>query len=130
VPEYQTLHANLLVRSAWQSIEGDDRPLAEKIDTSLANFQQAIGIHQSLVDRFPDIPIYAVHLLQATSQLGEYYGSVRRPERARQVMTQAVEIAEKLAKSSPSNPFVKTFLERIRERRSAIESRQEANKSP
>jgi hypothetical protein len=71
-----------------------------------------------------------VHLLQATSQLGEYYGSVRRPERARQVMTQAVEIAEKLAKSSPSNPFVKTFLERIRERRSAIESRQEANKSP
>jgi len=131
VPEYQTLHANLLVRSAWQSIEGgDDRPLADKIDASLANFQQAIGIHQSLVDRFPDIPIYAVHLLQATSQLGEYYGSVRRPERARQVMTQAVEIAEKLAKSSPSNPFVKTFLERIRERRSAIESRQEANKSP
>lgn len=131
VPEYQTLQANLLVRSAWESIEGEDeRPLAGKIDAGLANFQQAIGIHQSLVDRFPDIPVYAVHLLQATSQLGEYHGAVRRPERARQVMTQAVELAEKIAKSSPSNPFVKSFLERIRERRSAIENRQESNKSP
>lgn len=131
VPEYQTLNANLLVRSALQQSEGEDGgSLAERIDFAVTKFQQAIGIHQSLVDRFPDIPIYAVHLLQTTSQLGEYYGSVRRPERARQVMTQAAELAEKIAKSSPNNPFVKSFLDRIRERRNSIENRQESNKNP
>jgi tetratricopeptide (TPR) repeat protein len=132
VPEYQTLLANLLVRSAWQdysnNIEGV--PLVERIEGSVAKFQQAISIHESLVERFPDIPVYSLHLLQATSQLSEYYGTIRRPERARQVMSQAVEIAEKLAKSGTSPPFVKTILERMRERRSALENRQEPTKNP
>lgn len=132
VPEYQTLFANLLVRSAWQdysnNIEGV--PLVERVEGSVAKFQQAISIHESLVERFPDIPIYSLHLLQATSQLSEYYGTIRRPERARQVMSQAVEIAEKLAKSGTSPPFVKTILERMRERRSVLENRQEPTKNP
>jgi len=131
VPEYQTLFANLLVRSAWQdSNNAEGVPLAERVDGSVAKFHQAISIHQSLVERFPDIPIYSLHLLQATSQLAEYYGTVRRPERARQVMSQAVEIAEKLAKSGTSPPFVKTILERMRERRSVLENRQEPTKNP
>jgi serine/threonine protein kinase len=132
VPEYQTLFANLLVRSAWQdysnNIEGV--PLVERVEGSVAKFQQAISIHESLVERFPDIPVYSLHLLQATSQLSEYYGTIRRPERARQVMSQAVEIAEKLAKSGTSPPFVKTILERMRERRSVLENRQEPTKNP
>ena len=131
VPEYQTLFANLLVRSAWQdSNNAEGGPLVERVDGGVAKFNQAISIHQSLVERFPDIPIYSLHLLQATSQMAEYYGTVRRPERARQVMSQAVEIAEKLAKSGTSPPFVKTILERMRERRSVLENRQEPTKNP
>jgi tetratricopeptide (TPR) repeat protein len=131
VPEYQTLFANLLVRSAWQdSNNAEGVPLLERVDGGVAKFNQAISIHQSLVERFPDIPIYSLHLLQATSQMAEYYGIVRRPERARQVMSQAVEIAEKLAKSGTSPPFVKTILERSRERRSVLENRQEPTKNP
>lgn len=131
VPEYQTLHANLLVRTAWQSIEGeDDRPMAEKVDKGVDHFQQAIGIQKSLVDRFPEIPVYAVHLLQTNSQFAEFYGTVRRPERARQIMAQSLELAEKLAKSGSTHPYVKSLLERMRERRNAIENRQETNKTP
>lgn len=130
VPEYQTLHASLLVRAAWKTPTTSESPLErqlERAEGGIAKLQQAIAIQQGLVERFPDIPLYAINLLLTKVQLVEFHVQFRRPERAKQALADAIALAEKLlAVNASRQPVVRVILDRLRERQAAFESRSES----
>ena len=132
VPEYQTLYASLLARSAWTMPAGID-PAAERqferVENGINKLQQSIAIHQGLVDRFPEIQVYAIHLLQTKMQIVDYYNQFRRPERAKQTLAEAIALAEKLIESGTSRqPALRAILERLKERKNTLETKPEQEK--
>ena len=132
VPEYQTLYASLLARSAWTMPAGID-PAAERqferVENGINKLQQSIAIHQGLVDRFPEIQVYAIHLLQTKMQIVDYYNQFRRPERAKQTLAEAIALAEKLIESGTARqPAIRAILERLKERKNTLETKPEQEK--
>jgi serine/threonine protein kinase len=132
VPEYQTLYASLLARSAWTIPAGID-PSAERqferVENGVIKLQQSIAIHQGLVDRFPEIQVYAIHLLQTKMQIVDYYNQFRRPERAKQTLTEAIALAEKLIESGTARqPALRAILDRLKERKNTMETKPELEK--
>ena len=132
VPEYQTLYASLLARSAWTMPAGID-PAAERqferVENGINKLQQSIAIHQGLVDRFPEIQVYAIHLLQTKMQIVDYYNQFRRPERAKQTLAEAIALAEKLMESGTARqPALRAILERLKERKNTLETKPEQEK--
>jgi tetratricopeptide (TPR) repeat protein len=132
VPEYQTLYASLLARSAWAQPFANDTQSErqfERIENGIAKLQQSIAIHQGLVDRFPEIPLYGINLLQTKVQLVEFNMQFRRPEKAKQSLSEATALAEKMLESGAARqPVVRAILERLRERKIALETRPESEK--
>lgn len=133
VPEYQTLYASLLARSAWTMPAGID-PAAERqferVENGINKLQQSIAIHQGLVDRFPEIQVYAIHLLQTKMQIVDYYNQFRRPERAKQTLAEAIALAEKLIESGTARqPALRAILDRLKERKNTLESKPEQEKT-
>jgi serine/threonine protein kinase len=133
VPEYQTLYASLLARSAWTIPAGID-PSAERqferVENGVIKLQQSIAIHQGLVDRFPEIQVYAIHLLQTKMQIVDYYNQFRRPERAKQTLAEAIALAEKLIESGTARqPALRAILDRLKERKNTMETKPELEKS-
>jgi len=132
VPEYQSLYASLLARSAWAQPFAGDSPNErqfERVENGIAKLQQAIAIHQGLTDRFPDIPVYEINLLQAKVQLVDFTSQFRRPEKAKQALADAMELAEKMLESGTSRAqVVRAMLERLRERKNALENRTDLEK--
>ena len=132
VPEYQTLYASLLARSAWTIPAGID-PSAERqferVENGVIKLQQSIAIHQGLVDRFPEIQVYAIHLLQTKMQIVDYYNQFRRPERAKQTLAEAIALAEKLIESGTARqPALRAILDRLKERKNTMETKPELEK--
>ena len=132
VPEYQTLYASLLARSAWTIPAGID-PSAERqferVENGVIKLQQSIAIHQGLVDRFPEIQVYAIHLLQTKMQIVDYYNQFRRPERAKQTLAEAISLAEKLIESGTARqPALRAILDRLKERKNTMETKPELEK--
>ena len=132
VPEYQTLYASLLARSAWTIPAGID-PAAERqferVENGVIKLQQSIAIHQGLVDRFPEIQVYAIHLLQTKMQIVDYYNQFRRPERAKQTLAEAIALAEKLIESGTARqPALRAILDRLKERKNTMETKTELEK--
>ncbi|MFM7844045.1 MAG: hypothetical protein ACKPEY_07420, partial [Planctomycetota bacterium] len=131
VPEYQTLHASLLARSAWTVPTTSEFPLErqlERAEGGTTKLQQAIAIQQGLVERFPDIPIYAINLLLTKVQLSEFYLQFRRPEKAKLALADAITLAEKLLASNASRqPVIRVILDRLRERKAALDGRAESS---
>lgn len=132
VPEYQTLYASLLARSAWTMPAGID-PAAERqferVENGINKLQQSIAIHQGLVDRFPEIQVYAIHLLQTKMQIVDYYNQFRRPERAKQTLAEAIALAEKLIESGTARqPALRAILDRLKERKNTLETKPEQEK--
>jgi len=132
VPEYQTLYASLLARSAWTIPAGID-PSAERqferVENGVIKLQQSIAIHQGLVDRFPEIQVYAIHLLQTKMQIVDYYNQFRRPERAKQTLAEAIALAEKLIESGTARqPALRAILDRLKERKNTMETKPEQEK--
>ena len=132
VPEYQTLYASLLARSAWTMPAGID-PAAERqferVENGINKLQQSIAIHQGLVDRFPEIQVYAIHLLQTKMQIVDYYNQFRRPERAKQTLAEAIALAEKLIESGTARqPALRAILDRLKERKNTLETKTEQEK--
>ena len=132
VPEYQTLYASLLARSAWVQPFAPDPPTErqfERVENGINKLQQSIAIHQGLVDRFPEIPLYGINLLQTKVQLVEYTTQFRRPEKAKQSLADATALAEKMLQSGAARqPAIRAILERLRERKIALENRPEPEK--
>jgi serine/threonine protein kinase len=132
VPEYQTLYASLLARGAWAQPFANDSQSErqfERIENGIAKLQQSIAIHQGLVDRFPEIPLYGINLLQTKVQLVEFNMQFRRPEKAKQSLSEATALAEKMLESGAARqPVVRAILERLRERKIALETRPESEK--
>lgn len=132
VPEYQSLHASLLARSAWAQPFATESPndrQFERVENGITRLQQAIAIQQGLVDRFPEIPLYGINLLQAKVQLVEFTSQFRRPEKAKQSLVDAMALAEKMLESGAARqPVVRSILERLRERKIALENRPEPEK--
>lgn len=132
VPEYQTLYASLLARSAWVQPFAPDPPTErqfERVENGVNKLQQSIAIHQGLVDRFPEIPLYGINLLQTKVQLVEFTSQFRRPEKAKQSLAEATALAEKMLDSGTARqPAIRAILERLRERKIALENRPEPEK--
>lgn len=132
VPEYQTLYASLLARSAWGqpfATETQNERQFERVENGISKLQQAIAIHQGLAERFPDIAMYEINLLQTKVQLVDYNLQFRRPEKAKQALADAIALAEKMIASGTSRPpVVRMILERLRERKTSLENRTEPEK--
>jgi tetratricopeptide (TPR) repeat protein len=132
VPEYQTLYAALLARSAWVQPFAPDPPTErqfERVENGINKLQHAINIHQGLVDRFPEIPLYGLNLLQAKVQLVEFTTQFRRAEKAKASLAEATALAEKMLDSGAARqPAIRALLERLRERKTALDNRPEPEK--
>lgn len=132
VPEYQALFASLLARSAWAQPFAGDSPNErqfERVENGIAKLQQSIAIHQGLTDRFPEIPLYEINLLQAKVQLVDFTSQFRRSEKAKQALADAMELAEKMLESGTSRaPVVRVMLDRLRERKNTLENRSDSEK--
>ena len=132
VPEYQALYASLLARMAWSMPFAQDSSTErqfERIEIGIAKLQQSIAILQGLVDRFPDIPLYGINLLQIKVQLVDFTMQFRRPEKAKQHLDEAMKLAEKMLQSSTARqPAIRMMLERLKDRKNALENRPEPEK--
>ena len=132
VPEYQTLYAALLARSAWVQPFAPDPPTErqfERVENGINKLQHAINIHQGLVDRFPEIPLYGLNLLQAKVQLVEFTTQFRRVEKAKASLAEATALAEKMLDSGAARqPAIRALLERLRDRKTALDNRPEPEK--
>lgn len=117
-PQYLTLKASVLSRMALLGPPSDNR--GEK---SLQRLGEAIEIQSDLARRFPDVPLYSITLVQYHLQQSEVYFALRRPEKARESITTAAAIAETMQEKGVSQPLVKSFLDRIRERRANLEEK-------
>lgn len=117
-PQYLALKASVLTRMAALGNLFENR--GEK---ALQRIADAIEIQTDLAKRFPEVPLYSIALVQYHLQLSETYFALRRPEKAREAMINAATIAEDMQKNGISQPMVKTFLERIRERKANLEEK-------
>ena len=117
-PQYLALKASVLSRLANLG-----SPLENRGEKSLQRLSQAIEIQSDLAKRFPDAPLYSITLVQYHLQQSEIYFALRRPEKARESITNAAAIAETMQEKGVSQPLVKSFLDRIRERRANLEEK-------
>jgi eukaryotic-like serine/threonine-protein kinase len=121
--EIMALRASLLARSAGLITPGGGR-----IDAALEKLHLAIGIQRELTERYPNVPIYAMALIQTHLQTAEVCIQARRPEKARQLLTEASQIAEPLQRRGVAPAFTHSVLERLRDRKAMLENRLENNK--
>jgi eukaryotic-like serine/threonine-protein kinase len=117
-PQYLALKASVLSRIASLGSPSENR-----WEKSLQRLSEAIEIQSDLARRFPDVPLYAITLVQYHLQQSEVYFALRRPEKARESITNAAAIAETMQEKGVSQPLVKSFLDRIRERRANLEEK-------
>ncbi len=117
-PQYLALKASVLTRMAALGNLFENR--GEK---ALQRIADAIEIQADLAKRFPEVPLYSIALVQYHLQLSETYFALRRPEKAREAMINAATIAEDMQKNGIAQPMVKSFLERIRERKQNLEEK-------
>jgi tetratricopeptide (TPR) repeat protein len=118
VPEYQALKASLLSRLArfgW--------PMNDRNEKAVVRLQEAATIQRSLVERYPSVPIYSVSLVQTLFQISEVYLSMKRPEKARQAIAEAMQTLERLRQLGASQAGFAAILDRLRERGKALENR-------
>lgn len=121
--ETMALRASLLARSAGLTSPGSGR-----VDATLEKLLLATAIQRELTERYPNVPIYAMALIQTHLQTAEVYIQARRPEKARQVLIEAIQVAEPLQERRVASAFVKSVLERLRDRKAMLENRMENNK--
>jgi eukaryotic-like serine/threonine-protein kinase len=121
--EIMALRASLLARSASLTTPGGGR-----VDAALEKLHLSIEIQRELTERYPNVPIYAMALIQTHLQTAELYIQARRPEKARQVLMEASQIAEPLQRRGVAPAFTKSVLERLRDRKAMLENRLESNK--
>ncbi|MEI8213922.1 MAG: serine/threonine-protein kinase [Planctomycetota bacterium] len=119
-PEALALKAALLLRATHLGPPGQGR--GEMI---AARWNQALAIQSDLVERFPSVPMYAMALLQSHMQLAELYSLMRRSEKAKELLNEAERLAHILAEAGVAPALVKSTLDRLHERRTAIENRSE-----
>jgi serine/threonine protein kinase len=119
-PEALALKAALLLRATYLGPPGQGRG-----EIIAARWNQALAIQSDLVERFPSVPMYAMALLQSHMQLAELHSLMRRSEKAREFLDEAERLAHILAEAGVAPALVKSTLDRLRERRSAIENRSE-----
>jgi hypothetical protein len=101
----------------------------ERVENGINKLQHAINIHQGLVDRFPEIPLYGLNLLQAKVQLVEFTTQFRRVEKAKASLAEATALAEKMLDSGAARqPAIRALLERLRDRKTALDNRPEPEK--
>ena len=118
VPEYQALKASLLSRLArfgW--------PMNDRNEKAVVRLQEAATIQRSLVERYPSVPIYSVSLVQTLFQISEVYLSMKRPEKARQAIAEALQTLDQLRQLGTSQAGFNAILDRLGERGKALENR-------
>jgi len=118
VPEYQALKASLLSRLArfgW--------PMNDRNEKAVGRLQEAVAIQRSLVERFPSVPVYSVSLVQTLFQISEVYLSMKRPEKAKQALAEALQALDRLRQLGASQAGFTLILDRLGERGKALEKR-------
>jgi eukaryotic-like serine/threonine-protein kinase len=117
-PEYLALKATVLVRLALMGNPSENRG-----DGPIRRMNEAIEIQTRLAERYPEVALYGIALMQYHFQQSEMYFALKRPEKARESLANAAAVAEKMQKIGVAQPLIKTIMERIRERRANLEER-------
>ncbi len=117
-PEYLALKSTVLVRLALLGNPSENRG-----DAPLRRMNEAIEIQTGLAERYPEVALYQIALMQYHFQQSEMYFALKRPEKARESLANAAAVAEKMQKMGVAQPLIKTLMERIRERRANLEER-------
>ncbi len=123
VPEYLALKASILTRQAMLFGSILNAPNGDRGDAGVQHFLEAIAIQRDLVNRYPEVAVYSIVLLQYHVQLSELYFATKRPEKSREIIAEALAIAEQMKGRGLAQPFVKAILDRIRERRANLETK-------
>jgi hypothetical protein len=85
---------------------------------------EAIRVQRDLANRYPDIALYTLSLGQSLVQLSELEMNLKKPAKAKETMDQAIQMIESLQRQSKGEVILKQMIERLRERKTLIESRQ------
>ena len=119
VPEYLALKASVLVKlSATTQLTTGRSQKAEEL------LLEAIRIQRDLANRYPDIAGYTLSLGQSLVQLSELEMTLKKPAKAKETIEQAIQMIESLQRLSKGEVILKQMIERLRERKTMIESRQ------
>ena len=117
--EYLALKASVLVKlSATTQLTTGRSQKAEEL------LLEAIRVQRDLANRYPDIALYTLSLGQSLVQLSELEMTLKKPAKAKETMDQAIQMIESLQRQSKGEVILKQMIERLRERKTLIESRQ------
>ena len=117
-PQYLALKATILTKLAFLG-----GPLENRGEKALQRVNEAIEVQSDLAKRYPEVVVYSLALMQYHLQQSELYFAMKRPEKAREAINLAASIAERLEARGIAQPFIKSFLERIRERNTNTEEK-------
>jgi tetratricopeptide (TPR) repeat protein len=117
-PQYLALKASILMKLAFLG-----GPLENRGEKASQRVNEAIEVQSDLVKRYPEVVVYSLALMQYHLQQSELYFAMKRPEKAREAINLAASIAERLEARGIAQPFIKSFLERIRERNTNTEEK-------
>jgi serine/threonine protein kinase len=117
-PQYLALKASILTKLAFLG-----NPLENRGEKALQRVNEAIEVQADLAKRYPEVVVYSLALMQYHLQQSELYFAMKRPEKSREAINNAAAIAERLQARGIAQPFVKSFLERIRERNTSTEEK-------
>lgn len=121
-PEALALRASLLTRLAWTM----PMPMGpSRGEWALKALNQAIDIQRQLVDRYPNVPVYAMALLQTYVQRAETLAFLRRFDKALESLDEAESMSQQLATARIAPALIKSTVERLQERRRNLEARKE-----
>ncbi len=119
VPEYLALKASVLVKlSATTQLSTGRSQKAEEL------LLEAVRLQRDLANRYPDIAMYTLSLAQSLVQLSEIEMTLKKPAKAKETIDQAIQRIESLQRQSKGEVILKQMIERLRERKTLIESRQ------
>jgi tetratricopeptide (TPR) repeat protein len=121
-PEALALRASLLARLAWTM----PMPMGpSRGEWALKGLNQAIDIQRQLVDRYPNVPVYAMALLQTYVQRAETLAFLRRFDKALESLDEAESMSQQLATARIAPALINATVERLHERRRNLEARKE-----
>jgi tetratricopeptide (TPR) repeat protein len=121
-PEALALRASLLARLAWTM----PMPMGPgRGEWALKRIDEAIEIQRRLVDQYPNVPVYAMALLQTYVQRAETLAFLRRFDQALESLDAAESMSQRLAAARIAPALIKATVERLHERRKGLEARKE-----
>lgn len=118
VPEYRALKASTLVKQSVIFQINSGR--SQKSEDALL---EAIKIQKELATRYSDIAGYTLAIVQSLTQLAELEMLLKKPDKAKEAMDEAIQFAEAFGKKHRGISMLKSSVDRLRERKSAMESR-------